>query len=364
MSGMEDVLLETRGALGLVTLNRPKALNALTLEMIHAMTDRLQDWAGDPDVASVLIRGAGEKAFCAGGDIRALIRPDNAAYIAGFFADEYRLNRLIHRYPKPYVALLDGIVMGGGVGVSVNGAFRIATAATLFAMPETGIGMFPDVGGSHFLPRCPGETGMYLGLTGARLRAADCLYTGIADVEVGAESYGAMIDRLEAGEAPDSVLRDLAEAPGPAPLAAHRAAIDRCFAGGSVEDIVAALEGEGGDFAARTLEALAAKSPFALKVAFRQLRQGRGLGFEDCMAMEYRISQRVVPGHDFREGVRAVVVDKDGTPKWDPKTLAAVSDEMVAACFAPLPGGELEFAATETSRVTPSPTLPHQGGGG
>ena len=340
---MEEVLLERRGVLGLITLNRPKALNALTLDMIHAMTGRLEEWAGDAAVATVLIRGAGERAFCAGGDIRALIQPGNAAYIAGFFADEYRLNRLIFRYPKPYVALIDGIAMGGGVGVSVNGALRIATEATLFAMPETGIGMFPDVGGSYFLPRCPGETGMYLGLTGTRLRATDCLYAGIADVYIGADSHGAMIERLAAGEAAEPVLRELAEAPGPAPLAGYRAAIDRCFAGGSVEDIVAALEGEGGDWAARTLEALAAKSPLALKVAFRQLREGRELEFESCMAMEYRLSQRVVPGHDFREGVRAAVIDKDGSPRWQPQTLAAVSDGMVAACFAPLAGGELTF---------------------
>ncbi|MDH3228439.1 MAG: enoyl-CoA hydratase/isomerase family protein [Alphaproteobacteria bacterium] len=360
---MAEVLLERRGALGLITLNRPQALNALTLEMIHAMTDRLADWAADPAVAGVLIRGAGDKAFSAGGDIRALIRPDNADYIAGFFADEYRLNRLIFRYPKPYVALIDGIAMGGGVGVSVNGAFRIATGATLFAMPETGIGMYPDVGGSYFLPRCPGETGMYLGLTGARLDVADCLYTGIADVQIGAESHGAMIERLAAGDAAETVLRALAEPPGPAPLAEHREAIDRCFAGDSVEDIVAALEGEGGDFAARTLEALAAKSPFALKVAFRQLRQGRALDFEECMAMEYRLSQRVVPGHDFREGVRAAVIDKDRSPRWHPATLAAVSDDRVAACFAPLPGGELTFAAAPGGGITPTQPSPIKGEG-
>jgi enoyl-CoA hydratase/carnithine racemase len=345
MSGMEEVLLERRGALGVITLNRPRALNALTLDMIHAMTARLGDWAADPSVATVLIRGAGDKAFCAGGDIRALVEPDNEAYIAGFFRDEYRLDRLIFRYPKPYVALLDGIVMGGGVGVSVNGAFRIATEATLFAMPETGIGMYPDVGGSYFLPRCPGETGMYLGLTGHRLRAADCLYAGIADVQIGAAGHAALIDRLASGESPDAVLRDLAEPPEPAPLAGHHAAIDRCFAGDSVEEIVAALEGEGGDWAARTLETLAAKSPFALKVAFRQLREGRALDFEAAMAMEYRLSQRVVPGQDFREGVRAVVVDKDQAPRWDPATLAEVSDDMVAACFAPLDGRELVFEA-------------------
>lgn len=340
---MDDVLFERRGALGLITLNRPQALNALTLAMIHAMTRQLEAWAGDAGVAAVLIHGAGDKAFCAGGDIRALVEPDNAAYIKGFFADEYRLNRLIFRYPKPYVALIDGIAMGGGVGVSVNGGLRIATEATLFAMPETGIGMFPDVGGSYFLPRCPGETGMYLGLTGARLGAADCLYAGIADGHVAPAKQAVMIERMAAGEAPDAVLRDLSGPPDAAPLAEQRAAIDRCFGGDSVEEIVVALEQESGVWAVRTLEALESKSPFALKVALRQLRLGRALDFEACMAMEYRLSQRVVPGHDFREGVRAAVVDKDRAPRWQPQTLAAVSEEMVVACFAPLGENELVF---------------------
>ncbi|UCH73330.1 MAG: enoyl-CoA hydratase/isomerase family protein [Rhodospirillales bacterium] len=345
MSAMDEVLFERRGALGLITLNRPKALNALTLDMIHEMTTRLEDWAADSGVATVLIRGAGDKAFCAGGDIRALVEPDNAAYIAGFFADEYRLNRLIFRYPKPYVALIDGIAMGGGVGVSVNGGLRIATDTTLFAMPETGIGMFPDVGGSYFLPRCPGEIGMYLGLSGARLKAADCLYAGIADGHVATVKNAVMIARLEEGEAADSVLRDLSGSPGEAPLAEHRAAIDRCFAGDSVEEIIVALEDEEGAWAVKTLQALEGKSPFALKVALRQLRLGQALDFEDCMAMEYRLSQRVVPGHDFREGVRAAVIDKDRTPSWRPETLAAVSEEMVLACFASLGERELSFTA-------------------
>jgi len=340
---MDDVVFERRSALGLITLNRPQALNALTLDMIHAMTDQLEEWADDPGVGAVLIRGAGDKAFCAGGDIRALIQPHNEAYIEKFFADEYRLNRLIFRYPKPYVALIDGIAMGGGVGVSVNGRLRVATEATLFAMPETGIGMFPDVGGSYFLPRCPGQIGMYLGLTGARLGAADCVYAGIADGHVGAAKHAVMIERMAEGEAPDSVLRDLASSPGSAPLAEHREAIDRCFAGDSVEEIVVALEEESGVWATRTLEALETRSPFALKVALRQLRLGRALDFEACMAMEYRLSQRVVPGHDFREGVRAAVIDKDRTPWWRPQTLAAVSEDMVVACFGQLGDKELVF---------------------
>ncbi len=342
---MEDVLFEARGALGLITLNRPRALNALTLDMIHAMAARLGEWAGDDAIAAVLIRGAGDKAFSAGGDIHALYDrgADGPAYIAGFFRDEYRLNRLIFRYPKPYVALIDGIAMGGGVGVSVNGNLRIATETTLFAMPETGIGMFPDVGGSYFLPRCPGETGLYLGLTGARLAAADCIYAGIADRYVSGGRHQALIDALAAGRPIDKALADFPADPGAAPLAERRAAIDRCFAGDSVEGILAALEEEGGEWAADTLSALAGKSPLLLKVALRQLRAGRALDFEACMAMEYRLSQRIVPGHEFREGVRAAVVDKDRNPQWRPATLKDVSEASLDACFAPLDGEELTF---------------------
>ena len=343
---MDDILFETRGALGLVTLNRPEALNALTLDMIHALRDRLGAWQGDDSISAVLIRGAGEKAFCAGGDIRALYDldgGDGGAFIAGFFRDEYRLNRMIFRYPKPYIALIDGIAMGGGVGVSVNGAYRLATEATVFAMPETGIGMFPDVGGSYFLPRCAGETGMYLGLTGARLRAADCLHTGIAHGYVTTSAHDRLIELLAAGHDPAVTIQRLNQDCGEAPLAGHRAAIDRCFAGESVEAIVAAVQTEGGDWAAETLAALGQKSPLLLKVALRQLRAGHDLDFESCMAMEYRLSQRIVPGREFREGVRAAVIDKDRDPHWDPPVLAAVSDAAVEACFAPLDGEELTF---------------------
>ncbi len=339
---MAEILFETRGALGLVTLNRPEVLNALTLDMIHALADRLGEWQGDERIAAVLIRGAGEKAFCAGGDIRAFydLGDEGAAFVAGFFRDEYRLNRLIFRYPKPYIALIDGIAMGGGVGVSVNGAYRLVTEATVFAMPETGIGMFPDVGGSYFLPRRAGETGMYLGLTGARLGAADCLHTGIAHGYITASAHDRLIELLASGHDPAVTIQRLNQDAGEAPLAARRETIDRCFAGDSVEAIIGALEGEGGDWAAGTLDALAQKSPLSLKVAFRQLRAGRELDFESCMAMEYRLSQRIVPGREFHEGVRAAVIDKDRDPRWDPPDLAAVSDAAVEACFAPLPDGE------------------------
>jgi enoyl-CoA hydratase len=343
MTGNPDILFETQGALGLITLNRPKALNALTLDMIHAMTARLGEWAGDADITAVLVQGAGDKAFCAGGDVLALIRPDNAAFIEGFFRDEYRLNRMIFRYPKPYIALIDGIVMGGGVGVSVHGRYRIATERTLFAMPETGIGMFPDVGGAYFLPRLPGELGLYLGLTGARLKAADCLHAGLAEGYVPMERHGDLLAGLADGRWPETLLAEFGGDAGPAPIAEYREGIDHCFSAASVEEIMGRLGDEDGEWAAKALAALQRMSPSALKIAFRQIREGRQLDFEDCMMLEYRISQRVVPGHDFREGVRALLVDKDMSPKWAPPTLAAVTDEQIDGVFAPLPGGDLTF---------------------
>jgi enoyl-CoA hydratase len=343
MTGNTDIQFEAQGALGLITLNRPKVMNALTLDMIHAMTERLGAWARDPDIAAVLIQGAGEKAFCAGGDVLALIRPDNEAFIEGFFRDEYRLNRLIFRYPKPYIALIDGIAMGGGVGVSVHGRYRIATERTLFAMPETGIGMFPDVGATYFLPRLAGEVGLYLGLTGARLKAADCLHAGLAEAFVPLDRHGELLAGLADGRWPETLLAEFGGDAGPAPVAEHRQAIDQCFSAGSVAEIMDRLAAEGGDWAEKTLTSLGRMSPTALKIAYRQIREGRELDFEDCMMLEYRLSQRVIPGHDFREGVRALLVDKDMTPHWAPPTLAAVTDEQIDGVFAPLPGGDLTF---------------------
>ena len=328
---MDEILFAERGGTGWVTLNRPKALNALTHAMARRLDARLAAWAEDDAIERVVIEGAGTRAFCAGGDIRDLYdvmgRGDDA-FFDTFYRDEYRLNHRIHGYPKPYVALLDGVVMGGGVGVSIHGSHRIVTEHTLFAMPETGIGFFPDVGASWFLPRMPGETGVYLGLTGARLGAADALYCGVA-------THYAPRERLM--DALDGFSAD----PGPPPLAEHRAAIDRCFAGQSVEAIILALEAEGGDWAAQTRAALAAKSPTSLKVTLRQLRRGAGLSFAEAMTLEFRLSQRFCAMPDFREGIRAVVIDKDRDPKWRPASLAEVSESHIDTYFAPPAGGDL-----------------------
>jgi enoyl-CoA hydratase len=342
----EDILFERRGPLALITLNRPKALNALTLDMMTALDPRLDEWEADTAVQAVVIRGTGERAFCAGGDIRALYdsrASGNRAYRALFYREEYAQNRRIFRFKRPYVALMNGITMGGGVGVSVHGSHRIVTENTLFAMPETGIGLFPDVGASYFLPRLPGELGMYLGLTGARLKAADLRYTGIGTHYVTAARLPALVDALAAADlrqgraSVDRVLAGFAEDPGDAPLAGHRAEIDRCFAEESVEAILAALKAEGTPWAADTLKTLAGKSPTSLKLTFRQLREGKGLDFEDAMIVEYRLCQYCMDGHDFFEGVRAVIIDKDNAPKWQPAALDGVTEAEVARAFAPRP---------------------------
>lgn len=345
MAEADELLHERRGALGLLALNRPQALNALTLGMSERMTVQLRAWAEDDRVKTVAIQGAGDRAFCAGGDVRALFdaRGKDPTYPPRFYSAEYRLNRLIKRYPKPYIALVDGIVMGGGVGVSIHGSHRIATERALFAMPETGIGLFPDVGGTFFLPRCPGELGAYLGLTGARIKAADMLYCGLATAHVPRERVPALLERLAKGEPPADAMIALKADPGAAPLAQDRAAIDRAFKGDSVEAILAALDADGSDFARATLAELARKSPTSLKVTLRQLREGAKLAFEDCMRLEYRLVLHFMAGGEFFEGVRAIVLEKTGKPNWQPARLEAVRDSDVARYFAPLPQGDLAF---------------------
>lgn len=352
----EALIAERRGPLGLITLNRPKALNALTQEMIGVMHATLDRWTEDPGVAAVIVRGAGDRAFCAGGDVVAIYR-DGLAARAGesqgavtrsFFRDEYRLDHRIHTYPKPYIALLDGLTMGGGVGVSVHGRFRVATESMVFAMPETGIGLFPDVGATWFLPRAPGETGTYLALTGRRCSTADCYYIGYATHDVPKAELDRLIEDLAAADwhrDPDQVIAHVLsnhrQDPGPAPLAAIRPAIDRCFGHDSVEAILAALRAEGGPWAQETLETLAALSPTSLKLTLAALRRGRTMRYAECVTMEYRLTQFCMAGHDFFEGVRARLIDKDNTPHWIPADLAGVDDSAIEAAFAPL--GEVDL---------------------
>ncbi|MHA1528301.1 MAG: enoyl-CoA hydratase/isomerase family protein [Alphaproteobacteria bacterium] len=330
-----DILFERRGRLGLITLNRPKALNALTHDMALALERQLDDWRDDDAVAVVAIQGTGDKAFCAGGDIRVLYDAGRADGRNNwqFYADEYRLNTKIKRYPKPYVSIMDGIVMGGGVGVSVHGSLRIATERTMFAMPETGIGLFPDVGGTWFLPRLPGQVGMWLGLTGSRLRGADTVAAGVCDWLVQSAELPSLLNALATGDMP--------AAPSERPALEHRDEIDRIFAGDSVESILAALDHSGLDWAAKQRASILAKSPTCTRIAFRQIREGAGLDFEDCMRLEYRLARFCMTRPDFYEGVRAVIIDKDNAPQWNPATLAEADDAQVAPAFAPLGDEEL-----------------------
>lgn len=341
----DEVLFERRGRAGIITLNRPKALNALTLTMVDAMHPQLEAWRKDDAVELVIVKGAGERAFCAGGDIRALHDSGKAGtpYVIDFYAHEYRLNTLIKRYPKPYIALINGIVMGGGVGVSVHGVARVCGEGTMFAMPETGIGLFPDVGGTFFLPRLAGELGMYLGLTGTRLDVVDAKHAGIATHVVPAARHEELIGELADGDRPyERVLTGFAVTPeNKSKIEGLRQWIDGHFVHESVEAIFASLESGTSLFAAETLKSLKTKSPTSLKVTYRQIREGRRLAFEDCMRLEFRLTNRFMRGHDFYEGVRAVIVEKDNAPKWSPPTLQGVSEADVAAYFEELPGGDL-----------------------
>ena len=343
MTDTADILFEVVDGLALVTLNRPAALNALTTDMILRFHAQLDAWATDSAVRRVAVRGAGGKGFCAGGDIRALYDGRGTAITADFFREEYRLNRAIFHYPKPYIALMDGITMGGGVGVSVHARHRVVSEATMLAMPETGIGLFPDVGATYFLPRMPGRLGACMALTGARLRAADCLYGGIADVFVPSARQDDLIAALRGDPDIDAVLQSFATDAGDSSLARHRAEIDRCFVGDTVEAIEAALEREGTDWAKAQRGVMAGKSPTSQKIALRQIQVGARLDFDDCMRLEYRLSQHCMAGHDFFEGVRAVVIDKDQAPKWQPARLDQVSGIAVEEYFAPLIAAELTF---------------------
>lgn len=339
-----DVLVRIEGRVGRITLNRPQALHALTTAMCRAMIEGLVAWREDPQVDLVMIDHAGERGFCAGGDIRMLAESGAADGQAAreFFFTEYRLNHLLFSYPKTVLAIMDGVTMGGGVGLSMPAQFRVATERTVFAMPETGIGLFPDVGGGWHLPRLLHKVGLWLALTGARIRAADCELLGIATDYIESPRIEAFKAAVLADPArAETFLTEFEGEPGRPPISAHTDDIERLFAGDSVEAILQALQGDGSDWARSQLEVLRTKSPQTLKVAFRQLQEGARLAsFADNMRMEYRIASRVVRRHDFIEGVRAVIVEKDNAPRWDPADPAGVSEAMLDEIFAPLPAGE------------------------
>jgi enoyl-CoA hydratase len=332
---------EKRGALGLLTLDRPAALNALTHGMINALAARLADWRDDDSIKAVAIRGSGDRAFCAGGDIRAVQQAVATGTDEGarLLHDEYHLNALIGSYPKPYIALLHGITMGGGAGVSVHGRYRLADAGLNFAMPETAIGFIPDVGSSYFLSRCPGEMGMYLALTGARIALGDTMDGGLVTHAVNRQDFESVLDGLARGDTPAAVVKPLAGKAPAGALAAHRRRIETIFSAGSVEAILERLDRDGSEFARDTAQAIRTRSPTSLKLVYRQIRAAAHLDLKQCLAMEYRLALRVLPGHDFREGVRAALIDKDRAPKWQPSALAGVGN--LDGFFTPLGADEL-----------------------
>ena len=341
----EEILARIAGRVGHLSLNRPKAIHALTLPMVRAMNAALLAWRDDPAVGAVVIDHAEGRGFCAGGDI-AFLRDSalNDGGTAGrrFFYEEYQLNHLILTYPKPVIAVMDGITMGGGVGISGPAQIRIATEATRLAMPETGIGLFPDVGGGWYLSRLAGRLGQYLALTGARLDGADCLWAGLATHYLPSAALAEAKSALFADPAAAAaILHRLSVVPPEPRIAAHSADIDRLFASDRYEDVLAALADDGGEWATATLATLRTKSPQTCKVALRQLRDS--LHCEDFaanMAMEYRIGARVLVRPDFAEGVRAVIIDKDHAPRWNPATPEAVTDDLLDAIFAPLPADQ------------------------
>ncbi len=338
--------------IGCITLDRPKALNSLSLDMVRAITQALLDWRDDPDVLAVLIRSSSERAFCAGGDIRFFHDAGRAtpqggsALLEDFFTEEYALNHLAHTYPKPYIALMDGVVMGGGMGLGQSGPscqMRIVTERTKMAMPEVNIGLFPDVGGSHFLSRALGQIGTYLGLAGEVISAADALYAGLADVFVPAAQLPALVAMLVSSKSSDvrAAIRAFAEPfrdhinPADSTLAVERAALDRHFGQGTVAAMIESLRRDPGAFAQETLAAMRKRSPLMMCVTLEQLRRGASMDVADCLRMERTMVRRCFEHGEILEGVRAMAIDKDNAPNWAPATLDAVTPEMIAPFFAP-----------------------------
>ncbi|KAI1289457.1 3-hydroxyisobutyryl-CoA hydrolase, mitochondrial [Halotydeus destructor] len=346
-SDEDDVLFNVKNGQATITLNRPAALNALNLSMIRKIHPQLKKWETGADVKMVIIKQAGEKAFCAGGDVKAICLAGKGSKLGDeFFREEYRLNNQIGSYSLPYVAFLNGIVMGGGVGLSVHGAFRVATEKAVFAMPETAIGFFPDVGGSHFLPRLPGKLGLFLGLTGHRLEGRDLFKAGIATHFCPSSKLPELEEALERLEKPElskihQILTKFHEQwesdyYKEFSLKANIGRINSAFGGNSVEEIMGALSKDGSDFSKQQIDKLSKMSPTSLKVTFEEIKRGADLSLADCLRMEYRMAQHCMVNHDFFEGVRALLVDKTQNPKWSPSSLEQVTDDMVKSYFKPL----------------------------
>ncbi len=342
---MRELLTEIQGSVGWITLNRPNVLNALSLGMIEEMTFLLKEWELDTALNAIVIQGSGEKAFCAGGDVRAVYEAKQRGDFLTcdrYFRQEYSLNAHIHEYTKPYISLIDGIAMGGGLGISVNGSHRIVTEKAVLAMPETGIGFFPDVGATTFLHKAPGAVGLYLGLTGTRVKAEDALWTGLATHFMPSSSLKLFKESLQTGASLEDALITYCKQPvNKGFLEHHEDAINDHFDKCALKDIMESLKKDPSSFAQNTYNVLKAKSPTSLAVVFRQLQQGKTLSFIERMKQEFRLSQHFLANHDFREGVRAVLVDKDHLAHWKPATLEGLDDQEIDTYFTSL--GEREL---------------------
>lgn len=345
MKNTNDLLSQVRGGIGWITLNRPAALNALSLNMIRNLAQLLKEWEMDPSVRAILIQGSGEKAFCAGGDIRAVYeakRKGDLETCDAFFREEYTLNAHIHTYSKPYIALIDGIAMGGGLGVSVNGTHRIVTERALLAMPETGIGFFPDVGATTFLNSAPDAVGLYLGLTGTRLKAEDALMAGLATHFLPSSAMSSFKEDLRQGKPLEDAFAGYCQDPQEKGFLEHHSdMIQTHFNKSSLKAIIESLAEDLSPFAQNTYNTLMSKSPTSLAVVFQQLREGKMLSFTARMELEFRLSQHFMEGHDFMEGVRAVLIDKDHLPHWKPARLENLKDQDINTYFDSL--GEREL---------------------
>ncbi|GAA4841501.1 enoyl-CoA hydratase/isomerase family protein [Garicola koreensis] len=356
-----DVAFEVRGHLGIITLNRPKALNSLTQLMVESIRIQLQDWADDDEVAQVLIRGAGDRGLCAGGDVAGIywemveyqdrdggpLLPDGEPAFGvefpaeQFFAEEYAMNLTIAEYPKPYIALMDGVVLGGGIGVSGHGSHRVVTERSRIGMPETTIGLSPDVGGTYLLGRAPGELGVHAGITGIHLSAADGIHLGLADTYVASESLEDLTQALTT-QPVDEVLPEFAQTCGPSALA-EADWVDQAYSHKNFTDVLAALDelAESIPEAGETATLLRSKSPTMVKVAFDAIHRARHLSVEEALAQEFGVTMHALRSHDFREGIRAQLIDKDRSPQWRPATLQEVDEDLVAHYFADVPGRAL-----------------------
>lgn len=337
-----NLIVIREGRIGRLQLNRPDALNALTHDMALEMEKALLDWRGDAGIDAVVVCATGERAFCAGGDIQYLYETglENPEPGRQFWRDEYRLNALINSYPRPYIALMNGITMGGGVGVSAHGSHRVVTENTMVAMPETSIGFLPDVGGTWLLSRAPGETGLYLGMTGARMNAADAIFAGFADTYVPSERLPDLEAQLGAGRAPDEVISEFAEPASDGVLEGLQGKITKAFSQDSAlgcMQVLEAMAADGDEWADKTRGMIARNAPLAVAATFAAVHKARKFtALEESLSLEYCFAHRAIAGHDFLEGIRAMVIDKDRKPNWRPRSLEEVTPQMVEKMFAPL----------------------------